>query len=105
MGSVGASQRTDSTGGDDMREEPPEASARSNNQDLYDGSSLSSYAYGSTLNYASNQGRVHERTGRFSNQCAHVSRASNEDVNIRVPYQPYTRNFGQSGVGSSGSSS
>jgi hypothetical protein len=105
MGSAGASQRTVSTDGDDMREEPPEASARSNNQDLYDGSSLSSYAYGSTLNYASNQGGVHERTVGFSNQCAHVGRASNEDVNIRVPYQPYTRNFEQPGVGSSGSSS
>jgi hypothetical protein len=89
-------------GSDDMTEEQPEISTRSNDQALYGGSSLGSYVYGSTLNYASNQGSVHERTVGTSNHGAHGGRASNEDVNVHIPYQPYLRTFEQSVISSAG---
>jgi hypothetical protein len=92
-------------GSDGVREEQLEVSTRSNNQALYDASGFGSYAYGSTLDSASNQGSVYERMVGSSNQGAHVGRASIEDVNIRIPYQPYLRNFELVSAVSAGSNS
>ena len=103
MGSGAVGRGTDSMGSDDTREEQPKASARSSSQALYDGSSLGSYAYDSTSNCASNQGSVQERTVGTSSQGAHGSRPNNESANVRIPYQPYSWDLEQSGVGSAGS--